>query len=457
MTKKIIRREKGITLVALVITVAIILILTNVIIYNTIDNLRSTKLGNMQADIENLRDKVSNYYSQYGSIPADTSIEYTNVNHINSISSATDTGPFYVIDLAAMENVTLNYGKDYEKIRTGVATTEQEINSLTDLYIINSTSHNVFYVGGIEVDGEMFYTDYSSEDADKVAVELHFDESKTRTINQIQPGQTSTNNENYEDENGDKAIIPAGFKILPGAETIEAGLVVEDKEGNQFVWIPVTSDYVRNKNYADTNISSSVYTDTGYLPEEVQPQTEDTSSKNEEKEKQLIENVGGFYISRYEAGKENEKLVSKKDSTVWNEISQEDAKATAKTFINNDNVKSSLCSGIQWDMIMNFVNEEVDGIGNDYFTVTSPSEQRHRETLEVAGNNEADKVCNIYDLEGNANEYVAERSNTNLYILRGGSITNENNTLRSASERYEDSGEGSLQTSFRFVLYVINE
>ena len=134
--KKVLKRERGITLVALVITVAIILILTNVVVYNAVSNLRTAKLQNMQADIENLRDKVSNYYSEYGNIPADTSIEYTNTSHINSISSATDTGLFYVIDLAAMENVTLNYGKDYEKIRTGEATTQEQINQLTDLYFV---------------------------------------------------------------------------------------------------------------------------------------------------------------------------------------------------------------------------------------------------------------------------------------------------------------------------------
>ena len=136
--------------------------------YNAAGNLKSTKLANMQADIENLRDKVSNYYSEYGNIPADTSIEYTNTSNINSISSATDTGAFYVIDLAAMEDVTLNYGKDYEKIRSGEATSKEQINSLTDLYIINGTSHNVFYVEGIEVDGERYYTDYSSNDVDFV-------------------------------------------------------------------------------------------------------------------------------------------------------------------------------------------------------------------------------------------------------------------------------------------------
>ena len=70
--KNLLKGNKGISLVSLCITVAVLLILTNVVIYNTADSLRTTKLNNMQADIENLRDKVSNYYSEYGTIPANT-------------------------------------------------------------------------------------------------------------------------------------------------------------------------------------------------------------------------------------------------------------------------------------------------------------------------------------------------------------------------------------------------
>ena len=156
---------KGVNLISLTIAVTVILILTGVIIVNSLSSLKSNKLRNMQADIDNLRDKVSNYYSRYGEIPADKNIEYTNIEQIKSsgvISEVVDTGAFYVIDLEAIENVTLNYGKDYEKIKNGEATTEEEINKLTDLYIINGESHNIFYVAGIELDGEIFYTDYTS-------------------------------------------------------------------------------------------------------------------------------------------------------------------------------------------------------------------------------------------------------------------------------------------------------
>ena len=175
--KKILKSQNGVTLTSLVIAVAVILILTGTIIVNVTGNLKTEKLRNMQSDIENLRDKVSTYYAQYGKIPADTSIEYTNINGLQSagvISEVADTGKFYVLDLSAMENVTLNYGKDYEKIRNKEATTEEQINSLTDLYIINEASHNIFYVDGIELDGDRYYTDYTADDIDTAYVDLRY-------------------------------------------------------------------------------------------------------------------------------------------------------------------------------------------------------------------------------------------------------------------------------------------
>ena len=93
--KKILKSQNGVTLTSLVIAVAVILILTGTIIVNVTGNLKTEKLRNMQSDIENLRDKVSTYYAQYGKIPADVSIEYTNINNLQSagvISEVADTG-----------------------------------------------------------------------------------------------------------------------------------------------------------------------------------------------------------------------------------------------------------------------------------------------------------------------------------------------------------------------------
>ena len=168
MIKKIVNNQKGVSLFTLTITVIVILILTGIVLYNVKNNLGVQKLKSMQADIENLRDKIESYYIEYGNIPA--KIEYTNITNIKDdgvISNEVDTGKFYIIDLSAIDNLTLTYGKDYDKIES-----EQQVDNLEDIYIINEDSHNIFYVKGITLDGEKFYTDYTKDDIDKVAVNL---------------------------------------------------------------------------------------------------------------------------------------------------------------------------------------------------------------------------------------------------------------------------------------------
>ena len=158
-----IKQEKGITMVALVITVIILLIVTNMLIYNAKDSVHIKALTNLYNDIELLREKVSEYYNEYGKIPAE--IKYTNTSQLSAVLSINnDIGDFYVIDLEAMKGITLNYGKDYGKIKSDTANTD----SYTDVYIINENSHNIFYVEGISITDDntttVYYTDYTQPD-----------------------------------------------------------------------------------------------------------------------------------------------------------------------------------------------------------------------------------------------------------------------------------------------------
>ena len=286
-----------------------------------------------------------------------------------------------------------------------------------------------------------------------------FEENST-----INGGEGSANN----------PTIPEGFRPIdengaewgdgtnpPTEEDVSEGLVIEDRSRNQFVWIPVTGEYKRNTSYASTDVSAKAYTDTGYLPDGIQPTPDDrTNNENAEREAIVGEGkAGGFYISRYEAGKETSgdtnKLVSKSGATVWNSIPQADCKTEAKKFINNDNVKSALCSGIQWDMTMAFVNGKQDGTNNNTFDVTVNGD-RGGSLLAASGQHVADRVCNIFDLEENYYEYVAEMSSFNTgipFVARGGysSISN----TPPASSRVYGTGIADTYLSFRFVLYVM--
>jgi len=300
---------------------------------------------------------------------------------------------------------------------------------------------------------------------------------------QAKVGEIVTGSNKYYTTEDGTAKIPVGYMIVPGCEDISEGLVISDNpadtevdlstvvaEGNQFVWIPVTNPdkYERNKSYSNTNISTTAHTDTGYLPEGIQPETDDAIS-NEAAEKKAVLDAGGFYIGRYEAGDSSATtdfrssetegtLVCQKNKYPYAYIIPTNAKAKAKTFIpadNTANVKSALISGIQWDVVMDTINNKLDGNEKTY-NVTKAESDRHTTKEAQTGQNIADKVYNIYDLEGNFFEYVAERSPKEnfTFIRRGGHYSASGSY--SASYRYEDAGKyPKIDFTFRLVLYVM--
>ena len=302
----------------------------------------------------------------------------------------------------------------------------------------------------------------------------------------VEPGQyvSETKKNNYKDSENNTATVPAGFTVseIEGEKNISTGLVIYDipkekienvdwttknEDGaynvqtlyNQFVWIPVTSEekYQRDCSYPGDFDSSdeNTFTDTGYLPSNIQPTTDDATN-NETAERTAVLKYNGFYIARYEAGNENSNVVSKQNATVYTNETQRSFKIIGKTMYGDSStyVKSAICSGIQWDMVMKFVDGKIDGNGNTY-DVRTYNEARHKGDnvgVEKTGNNISDKVQNIYDLEGNCLEYVAE---INIlygpYVYRGGYVYD---SYTRASGRYGYGGYAYRGGTFRPVLYI---
>ncbi len=85
---------------------------------------------------------------------------------------------------------------------------------------------------------------------------------------------------------GGNVWIPEGFKISKdSASTVQGGVVIEDKDGNQFVWVPVATIADYKRTWYNGYNSFSSYSET--LPDD---------------EKTSVETYKGFYIGRYEAG-----------------------------------------------------------------------------------------------------------------------------------------------------------
>lgn len=142
------KNEKGITLVSLLITVIVMVIIAGVTVYTSENKLKANDLKKMQNDIEFLNDKISTYYMNYGGIPIKEKDKYVfHSSDFNFKTNINDNGTYYVIDLEAMGNISLNYGK------------EGYNNPLEsdDVYIISENTHTVYYLRGIESANEKVY------------------------------------------------------------------------------------------------------------------------------------------------------------------------------------------------------------------------------------------------------------------------------------------------------------
>ena len=555
--------NKGITLVALVITIIVLLILSSIATYSGLNVVKSSKLTVFTTEMKIMQTKVNEIYQKYkdgNSIEIDGTTYYgENKKSENSNSTILDIGQ-------ALDSVSTQANKVFTESASGITNKDGYkywnnelvkklgIEGVDGDFFVNVEKRSIVSYDGFTYEGKDYYTlnqlpsnlynvDYenkndgkptfditsekvsankwkitisniqytggyidkwyvkykkqeqeswqTSEDMSfiisekgtytiKIENENISSEEKTLSIGLLKPGETAdkTEKNNYSDGT-DTATVPQGFTVsgLSEEQIIANGLVIYDipeaeisnvdwtiaaTKYNQFVWIPVASadEYQRDFSYPSTFSSSveNTFTDTGYLPSDIQPETdEDDATNNETAERNAVLKYNGFYIARYEAGNEKSKVVSKQNATVYTNETQKSFKTIGKTMYGDSStyVKSAMCSGIQWDMVMKFVDGKKDG-NNKNYDVRTYNEARHkggRVGIEKSGNNIADKVQNIYDLEGNCTEYVAEKNNTSIpFVLRGGLYDNDSSCR--ASLRNSSYGDAQQRPTFRSVLYI---
>ena len=141
-----IRKENGITLVSLMIVIVVMIIISSTTVHISLDRFKINNYNKLKNDIELLEDKVSNYYLKYNVLPIlrdenNKPIEYTYT------SLNFEDGKYYILDLEAMDGISLNYGKEGFK----------EPKSSKDIYIINAQTNTVYYVKGIELNGKVYH------------------------------------------------------------------------------------------------------------------------------------------------------------------------------------------------------------------------------------------------------------------------------------------------------------
>ena len=322
-----------------------------------------------------------------------------------------------------------------------------------------------------------------------------------------------TENTKAIDKNGNKLIIPAGFKVLadtddnnvkyedPANPTVEDGIVILDSTGNEFVWVPVfdeTPIYTiydgknigllydfgkyessQGKLVEEKTVTSIEWNDTLFSEPNTVKTYEDGSGiehKGDDNNENLnilgvdsitdfktqlqkefdylvasVNKYKGFYIGRYETGnlqsnKENIPLVQKENTNIGN-VNWYYMYTTSKNISlkNTDervkrSVTSSMIWGSQWDAVMNWFlkYDDTKGYVTDSTDKGNYSGTQGEENKAIpTGLNPEYAVKNIYDMAGNVREWTIETYKNECRVHRGASYLDKGSTTPA---KYRSSG-----------------
>ena len=333
------------------------------------------------------------------------------------------------------------------------------------------------------------------------------------------------------------------------------GIVIKDKNNNEWVWVEVpkatvfsgltidTTQELTEQNYND--IKDKLITYVGVYRNGSATQTRNdwkdewyakdgellvtASTQNLTEEQKTLNNgcgltydeyktayqrmlksvytYGGFWIGRYEAGIEgtttettnarkshttvtigsSPKAISQKDAIPYNYVYCSEAQVLAKEMTPNSNYTSSLMFGIQWDLVCKFlevkgklatanINSDSSTWGNySNVTRTISSDKAKQSTdygntwtaitgtklasivLLTTGTSEETNKMNIYDFAGNEYEWTLEHATSNSNspcAVRGGYY---GSPASSSPASYRGNGgttDASIYFGFRPALYV---
>ena len=327
--------------------------------------------------------------------------------------------------------------------------------------------------------------------------------------------------------------------------TIDTGLVIQDANGNEYVWVVVPKSLYNNTNYNSNNTkkpsSSTDYANIEYCLQQYtatyridgwsDTHAGDTanvgwltSDEYTELKNSMLKSVyenGGFYVGRYEAGigtnrtsntdKNSEEKyitpstapVTKADAYPYTYVTRTQAQNLASN-VNSGTKTSSLMFGVQWDLVLAFMSKDTakiistddltsnsTKIGNysnatfqlsqtgkyatsSYGTLSStwnPSttattnfvdssrnklaESGGNGILVTTGTSEKNKVMNIYDIAGNVCEWTLElTSYTGIpCAVRGGDYFGVGSSGPAALRGFEDADRSDLRFGFRVSLF----
>lgn len=334
-------------------------------------------------------------------------------------------------------------------------------------------------------------------------------EASTKTVQAQQNSEIEMNlleqelaNATKEPDPAEGVKIPTGFYYVGGTKT--SGIVISDNVndkdkyknkavvgtdllGNQYVWIPCTTDSTSSKlQYARTewgvevdgaDNSRAIKDELTLTDSSVTYSDADTANGiNADVSKEIVAQIkaektsvakyGGYYIGRYEVGKNGDTAVVKYNQTPYASITWSTAYGLAKQIITNSEATSYLCSSYAWDTAVNFIQNNstaknyatsIEGFNGNWNpqAVKDPSGN----VIKPAGTSQqlntglTTQFCNIFDMGGNEAEFTTELNpgTSETVVLRGGRYSRN----RPAGYRWDNgSGDANIDGGFRATLFL---
>ena len=336
-------------------------------------------------------------------------------------------------------------------------------------------------------------------------------EASTKTVQAQQNSEIEMNlleqelaNATKEPDPAEGVKIPTGFYYVGGTKT--SGIVISDNVndkdkyknkavvgtdllGNQYVWIPCTTDSTSSKlQYARTewgveadgdDNSRAIKDELTLTDASVTYSNADTANGiNADVSKEIVAQIkaekasvaqyGGYYIGRYEVGKNSDTAVVKYNQTPYASITWSTAYGLAKKIITNSEVNSYLCSSYAWDTAVNFIQNNstaknyatsIEGFNGNWNpqAVKDPSGN----VIKPAGTSQqlntglTTQFCNIFDMGGNEAEFTTELNpgTSETVVVRGGNY--DDYGIYPAGYRWDNgSGTAYIDYGFRATLFL---
>lgn len=337
-------------------------------------------------------------------------------------------------------------------------------------------------------------------------------EASTKTVQAQQNSEIEMNlleqelaNATKEPDPAEGVKMPTGFYYVGGTKT--SGIVISDNVndkdkyknkavvgtdllGNQYVWIPCTTDSTSSKlQYARTewgveedgdDNSRAIKDELTLTDASVTYSDADTANGiNADVSKEIVAQIkaektsvakyGGYYIGRYEVGKNGDTAVVKYNQTPYASITWSTAYGLAKKIITNSEATSYLCSSYAWDTAVNFIQNNstaknyatsIEGFNGNWNpqAVKDPSGN----VIKPAGTSQqlntglTTQFCNIFDMGGNEAEFTTELNpgTSETVVVRGGDYYGDGDGDPAGYRWDNRSGIAHIPLGFRATLFL---